>query len=47
MNITPVLFTVLVVPPAAGLVAWAWFAMARVEKDLRSIGGFEGMHLEI
>ena len=47
MNITPVLFTVIVVLPAAGLVAWAWFAMARVEKDLRSIGGFEGMHLEI
>ena len=47
MNITPVLFTVLVVLPAAGLVAWAWFTMARVEEDLRSSGGFEGMHFEI
>jgi hypothetical protein len=47
MNITPVLFTVLVVLLAPGLVAWARFAGARVEEDLRSIGGFEGIHFEI
>lgn len=33
--------------PAVGLVAWAWFAMAQVDEDLRSFNGFEGMHFEI
>lgn len=35
-----------IVLPAAGLVVWAFRAMARVEADLRSFDGFEGMHLE-
>ena len=30
-----------------GLVAWAGLAMARIEAQLQSIGGFDGMHFEI
>jgi len=37
----------LILLPAVGLVSWAWFAMDRVEVDLRSLSGFEGMHFEI
>lgn len=33
--------------PVAGLVAWAWFAFARIDEELRSIGGFEGMHFDL
>jgi hypothetical protein len=33
--------------PAAGLVAWAWFAWSRIDEELRSIGGFEGMHFDL
>ena len=45
---TPIaMFTVaLILLSAVGLVTWAWFAMARVEKELRSFTGFEGLHLE-
>lgn len=47
MSTTPVLIGALVVLPAAGLVAWAWFAMAQVEEQLRLFSGFEGMHFDI
>jgi hypothetical protein len=39
--------TALILLSAVGVVAWAWFAMARVEADMRSLGSFEGMHFEI
>lgn len=32
---------------AAGLIAWVWSAFARVDEELRSIGGFEGMHFDL
>ena len=47
MNPTAMFIAGLVVLPAVGLVTWAWFAMARVEEELRSVSGFEGMHFEI
>ena len=37
----------LILLPAVGLVTWVWLAMARVDEDLRSFSGFEGMHFEI
>ena len=46
MNLTTMLIAALVIMPAVGLAAWAWFALAQVEEDLRSFAGFEGMHLE-
>ena len=36
------LIAALVVLPAAGLAAWAWFVMAQVEDDSLSFGGFGG-----
>ena len=47
MNPTAMFFAALILLPAAGLLAWAWFAMAKVQDDLRSFDGFEGMHFEI
>lgn len=47
MNPTAMFIAALIVLPAAGLVAWAWFAMAQVEEELRSFSGFEGLHFEI
>lgn len=41
------LITALILVPAVGVVTWAWFAMARVEAQMRSLNGFEGMHFEI
>ena len=35
MDLIAVLFAALVVLPAAGLTAWAWFAMAQDEEELR------------
>jgi hypothetical protein len=32
---------------ALGLVSWAWFATAQVEKALRSIAGYEAMNFEL
>jgi len=32
---------------AAGLAAWAWFAVARVTDELRSFDSLEGMHFEV
>lgn len=41
MNPTAMLIAALIVLPAAALMTWAWFAMAQVEKELRSFSGFE------
>jgi hypothetical protein len=46
LNLNPVLIAALVIVPVVGLAAWAWLARARVEADLRSFAGFEGMHFE-
>ncbi len=32
---------------AVSLVGWAWLVMARVEDDLRTFAGFEGLHFDI
>lgn len=47
MNPTAMSIAALIVLPAVGLVTWAWFAMAQVEKEMHSFSGFEGMHFEI
>jgi hypothetical protein len=47
MNPTAMFIAALIALPAVGLVTWAWFAMARVEAQLRSFNGFEGLHFEI
>jgi len=46
MNSTPIFLAALVIVPAIGL-AWAWFAIAQVDEQLRSFSGFEGMHFDI
>jgi len=46
MNSTVMCIAALAGFPVAGLAAWAWFAMARVERDLRSFDGFVGLHFE-
>jgi len=47
MNAVSMLIAALVILPAVGLVAWAWFAMTQVEEDLRSFIGFDGLRFEI
>jgi hypothetical protein len=47
MNAVSMLIAALVILPAVGLVAWAWFAMTQVEAELRSFTGFDGLHFEI
>ncbi len=47
MNPAAVFIATLILLPAIGLVTWVWFAMAQVEKELRSFSGFEGLHFEI
>jgi hypothetical protein len=32
---------------AGSFTAWAWVILARVDADLRTLDGFEGMHFEI
>jgi len=44
---TTAFIAAVIVLPAVGLVAWAWFSMARVEEDLCSLGGLERMHFGI
>jgi hypothetical protein len=46
MTSSTMLIAALSLLSVGGLVTWAWFAMARVEKELRSFTGFEGMHFE-
>jgi hypothetical protein len=31
---------------AAGLLAWGWTALARVDRELGSLDGFEGLHFD-
>lgn len=47
MTPNTLLIAAFILLPAVGLVTWAWFAMAQVEKELGSLGGFEVMHFEI
>ena len=47
MNPNALFITGLLMLPAVALVTWAWFAMARVGAEVRSLKGFEGMHFEI
>lgn len=44
MDLTAVLLAALVVLPAAGLTAWAWFAMAQDEEELRALSGLHKHH---
>jgi hypothetical protein len=44
MNAVSMRIAALVILPAVGLVAWAWFATAQVEAELRSFTGFDGLH---
>jgi hypothetical protein len=49
MDPTPsiaLIVAVLVLLPAAGLVIGVLFAMSRLEEELGSLGGFEGIHFE-
>jgi hypothetical protein len=46
LNPNTMLIAAVLILPAVALAAWAWFAMAQVEEDLRAFAGFEGMHLE-
>jgi hypothetical protein len=41
---TALLVALLVVLPAVGLMTWVWFAMAKVEEELSTFNGFEGLH---
>lgn len=43
---TAVFIAAAVVLLAAAAVAWAWFAMARVEAELRDFCNFEGIHFD-
>jgi hypothetical protein len=47
MNVLMITIAGLILLPAVGLVTWALFAMARVETQLRDLGGFEGLHFDI
>ena len=47
MQFATLFIAALLALPAAGLFTWAWVAMARVDADLRSFTGFEGLHFDI
>lgn len=47
MNPSAIFIVALIALTAVGLFAWAWFAMAQVEQQLRLFGGFEQRHFEI
>ena len=47
MNPTEMFVVASILLLTVGLVTWAGLAMARVEAQLQSIGGFDGMHFEI
>lgn len=46
MNTTAMVIAALILLPAVGLVTWAWLALVRVESELLSFSGIEGMHFE-
>ena len=47
MNPTEMFAAASILLLTVGLVAWAGLAMARIEAQLQSIGGFDGMLFEI
>ena len=47
MQSTTLFIAALLILSAAGLFTWAWVAMARVNADLWSFTGFEGLHFDI
>ena len=47
MNPTEMFAAASILLLTVGLVAWAGLAMARIEAQLQSIGGFDGMRFEI
>lgn len=47
MDAPTFLIATLIVAPAVGLAGWGWWAMSRVEGDLRAFSRFEAMHFEI
>jgi len=47
MNSNALFIAGLVILPAVALVTLAWLATARVGVQLRSFGGFEGMHFDV
>lgn len=47
MTPVAIFFAALILLSVLGLLIWAWFSMARVEMDLRSLGGFQDMHFQI
>lgn len=47
MDSTALFIAGLVILPAVALLTWAWLATSRFEEELRSFGGFEGMHFEV
>lgn len=46
MSATAWVAAVLLALLGSGAIAWAWLAVARIEQQLRDLGGFEGMHFE-
>lgn len=46
MNSNTMIVAALVILPAVGLLTWVWVAMARVEEELKSFIGFDGMHFD-
>ncbi len=47
MNISAMFMASVTALSAVGYLTWAWFAMARVEQELRSFSGFEAADFEI
>lgn len=46
MHPTILFIAALLILPVTGLLAWALIARARVEVDLQSFSGFEGLHFD-
>ena len=46
MNSTAIFLFALIVLSMVGMVIWTWITLTRLERDLRSLGGFEGIHFE-
>lgn len=46
MTSTAMLIAALVLLAVVGLVTWTWWAIARVEAQMQSFSGFDGLHLE-
>lgn len=47
MSPTTMVIAASILLPAVGLLAWAWFAVARVTEEFSSFSDFEGKHFEI